>query len=414
LLTAVSFAIMMLITLSMQYHIRKANSLGARLLEQNNNLHTSVVESLSGIRVIKSFVLEHLRGEDVRLKAEGVGEATYHLERNRSQITILQETALFGLVGGIVFVGVSILHVDLAVTVALLFILYRLAPRVNNLNNLRQTVASTMAALCNIDSAINQSSENHIISGTKQFVELRGAIELRRVDFAYEDGTGVLQDANFLVESGKMTALVGASGAGKSTIIDLILRYYDPSQGMVMVDGVDLRELDLASWRNSIGIVSQDVFLFNDTVANNIVLGRPGADKEDIFDAAKRAYAHEFILQLPRGYDTEIGDRGWNLSGGQRQRVALARAILKNPQILILDEATSSLDSESELLIQDYIREIRGTCTILVVAHRISTIQSADRIGVLQDGKIVEEGDWDSLLAEPGVFANYHRLQTGG
>ena len=412
-LAAVAFGIMLIITLSMQFHIRRAKMFGGLLVERNNDLHTSAVESLSGIRVIKSFVLERLRGEDFRRKAQGVGDTTFHLERNRSQIIVLQETALFGLVGAIVYVGVSVLNLDLAVTVALLFILYRLAPRISNMNNLRQTLASAMASLRNVEATISQSSVTAIPNGTKPFVKLHGAIELENVSFSYNDGIQVLQDANFAIENHKITALVGTSGAGKSTLIDLILRYYDPLQGRMLVDGVDLRELDLVSWRKSIGIVSQDIFLFNDTVANNILLGQTGATMEQVVDAAKRAYAHDFILQMPQGYDTPIGDRGWNLSGGQRQRLALARAILKEPQILILDEATSSLDSESEQLIQNHIRAIRGTCTILVVAHRVSTIQDADRIAVLQDGRIVEEGDWDSLLARTGVFANYHRLQLG-
>ena len=153
--------------------------------------------------------------------------------------------------------------------------------------------------------------------------------------------------------------------------------------------------------------------MFNDTIANNIALGRPEVTRESIMEAARQAYADDFIQQLPQGYETQVGDRGWNLSGGQRQRIALARAILKMPEILILDEATSSLDSESEQLIQEYMRKIRGTCTMVVVAHRMSTIQDADKIAVLQDGKIAEEGDWDSLLAGAGVFASYHRIQSG-
>jgi subfamily B ATP-binding cassette protein MsbA len=177
---------------------------------------------------------------------------------------------------------------------------------------------------------------------------------------------------------------------------------------------VDLRELDLESWRKTIGVVSQDVFLFNDTVANNIALWRPEASQESIIEAAKQAYAHEFIQQMPEGYETTIGDRGWNLSGGQRQRLALARAIFSKPEVLILDEATSSLDSESERFIQEYINEIRGTRTLVVVAHRMSTIRGADKIVVLEEGKIVEEGDLNSLLAASGPFARFYRLQFSG
>ena len=195
-------------------------------------------------------------------------------------------------------------------------------------------------------------------------------------------------------------------------MIDLILRYYDPSEGSVLVDSEDLRQLDLASWRRSIGLVSQDVFLFNDTVLNNIAVGNQDSTMQEVVEAAVGAYAHEFIEQLPMGYDTLIGDQGWNLSGGQRQRIALARAILRKPSILILDEATSALDSESEQAVQNHIRRMHGKCTILAVAHRTSTIQDADKIVVLQDGQIVEEGNWDTLLAEAGIFATYHKLQS--
>jgi subfamily B ATP-binding cassette protein MsbA len=167
-------------------------------------------------------------------------------------------------------------------------------------------------------------------------------------------------------------------------------------------------------WRRSIGVVSQDIFLFNDTVRNNILLGRDGVSEEQLISSAKQAYSHDFIMDLPKGYDTPIGDRGLNLSGGQRQRISLARAILLNPEILMLDEATSSLDSESEHLIQNYMSEIRGTCTMIVVAHRTATIRDADRIVVVQDGKIVEEGNWNSLVGGEGIFANYQQLQSGG
>lgn len=412
-LTASALAIMVVIILSMQYLINRAKAMGSNLVDRNNELHGSVVESLGGIRVIKSFVLERLRGQEFNRHADSVRDAVYKIEKNRSQLVVYQEVALFALVGSIVYLGVRVLSADLAVTVALLFVLYRLAPRISNLNNLRQSLAVTMAALRSVEVTISRASDMKIINGDKKFAGLTDSIRLQNVSFSYQEGTAVLENADFTIECGKITAIVGSSGAGKSTLVDLILRFYDPDQGSMLVDGVDLKEFDLKSWRGAIGVVSQDIFLFNDTVINNILIGRPGASIESVRNAAKQAYAHEFIVALPDGYDTNIGDRGWNLSGGQRQRIALARAILKEPEILILDEATSSLDSESERLIQDYIRSIKGSRTIVVVAHRMSTIQDADKIGVLQDGKIVEEGDWDSLLAQTGVFASIHRLQIG-
>ena len=345
--------------------------------------------------------------------AQRLADTNFNLTRNQSQIVIIQEIALFGLIGGIVIVGVSVLSLDITLIVTMLFILYRMAPRITALNAQRQSLLGNLASLQRVKQVAEAAGNREIISGDMPFSKLHNGIELRGIDFSYNGSVQVLHDTSFTIEAGKMTAIIGTSGAGKTTLIDLLLRFYDPVGGTVLVDGVDLRELDLESWRGSIGVVSQDVFLFNDTIANNINLGRPGASQESIEAVARQAYAHDFIMDLPEKYETRVGDRGWNLSGGQRQRVALARAILKGPEILIMDEATSSLDSESEQLIQRYLREIRGTRTIVVVAHRMSTIQDADKIVVLQDGKIVEEGQWDSLVKKEGVLANFQRLQSG-
>ena len=406
----------MVVTVIMQYFINRARVLGAQIVDAHSDMQAGAVDSMSGVRVIKSFQLEDNRLQEFGHRLRGLGVLNYGVDMNRAQANIVQEVSLFGIIGGIVFVAVELIGLDLAVTVALLFVLYRMAPRINNLNSIRQGLAISFAALHHVKEVTDETGSPKIVSGSKPFRSIDNSIVLKNVTFAYNGGPDVLHNADFTIEKGQMTALVGTSGAGKSTLIDLVLRFHDPVKGGIVVDGTDLRELDLADWRRSIGVVSQDVFLFNDSIANNIGfgLGDGNITEEAVISAAKQAYAHDFVLSLPDGYDTIVGDRGLNLSGGQRQRVSLARAILKQPKLLILDEATSSLDSESESLIQDYIREIRGSLTILVVAHRMSTIQSADKIAVLEEGRIVEEGDWDSLLAEEGVFANYHRLQFGG
>ena len=412
-LSAVALGMLIVVTLTMQRFISKASSIGASLVLRHNEFQVASLENLNGVQVIKSFLLERLRLSAFNKKTTEVGETLYALMRNQARMSVLQEISMFGLIGVIVYVGVTAFGLGIAIVVALLFILYRLAPRISSVNMQRQGLAVSLAALHNVKNAMDLASEREITSGSTPFTGLKAGLELRNVSFSFNDSSQVLHDTAFVAETGKMTAIVGPSGAGKTTIMDLIMRFYDPSLGGVYADGVDLRELDLASWRKAIGVVSQDIFLFNDTVANNIGLWQPEITQQRIVDAAREAYADEFIQQLPDGYDTNIGDRGWNLSGGQRQRIALARAILRKPQILILDEATSSLDSESEELIQDYIRRIRGTCTMIVVAHRLSTIQDADKIVVLQDGRIADQGDWDSLLQGSEVFANYHRLQSG-
>ena len=413
LMAVVALGTAAIVTISMQYYISKTASVAATLVSQENMLQNSGIENLGGIHVIKSFLLEPLRGADYRRNAQSVGHAHYTIGKYRSQMTVIQEISLFAIIGIIVFVGASVLNVSLAVIMALLFILYRSMPRISSVNTRRTQLVTVMASMHSVKLAMDQTASAKVVGGDAVFQHLTHGITLRDVSFSYDGITDVLKDTTFSIEKGRLTAIAGASGAGKSTLIDLILRFYDPVEGEILVDGVDLRELDLNSWRGSIGLVSQDIFLFNDSVAYNIGLGRPEYSIDDIKNAAQRAYAHDFIEHFPQGYETRIGDRGWNLSGGQRQRISLARAILAKPDILILDEATSSLDSESEQLIQKYMQEIRGTCTMIVVAHRLSTIQSADNIVVLQDGKIVEDGSWGKLLAADGVLANYHKIQSG-
>lgn len=410
-LAAISLALLVVVTLAMQYYIAKARAQGRERADRQNELQAATVEELSGIHVIKSFLLENLKWKDFWKKAEEVGEINYSLSRNQTRMLTVQEVVGFTLLCGIVLLGISVLDLGIATVIALVFVLYRVTPRLAALNGHRYGLAASLASLHKVKEAIDATGSPTIIAGQKPFVSLRQGIKLDQVSFSYDNGTQALQDASFIIEPGKLTAIVGASGAGKTTLIDLILRHYDPVEGSILVDGVDLRQLDLFSWRSSIGLVSQDVFLFNDTVARNIDIGRPDVTQESVVAAATQAYAHGFIQELPHGYETLIGDRGWNLSGGQRQRLALARAIVKSPDILILDEATSSLDSESERLIQDYMNRVRGNCTIIVVAHRLSTIRNADKIVVLEDGRVVEEGDWEDLIASAGVFAHYHELQ---
>ncbi len=236
-------------------------------------------------------------------------------------------------------------------------------------------------------------------------------IELRNVDFSYND-TPVLKDISFAIPKGRTIALIGSSGVGKSTIADLIPRFYDVKGGAILLDGIDIREYKMESLRSLMSFVTQETFLFNDTIFNNITLGRPDATEEEVMEAAKIANAHDFIMQTEDGYQTITGDRGIRLSGGQRQRLCIARAVLKNPSILILDEATSSLDTESERIVQDALSKLMEGRTTLVIAHRLSTIKAADEIIVLHDGQIIERGHHNELIEiEEGVYRKLTRMQ---
>jgi subfamily B ATP-binding cassette protein MsbA len=240
---------------------------------------------------------------------------------------------------------------------------------------------------------------------------LKQAIEFVSVDFGYDPAELVLHNISLTIERGKMTALVGSSGAGKSTLADLIPRFYDPTQGKILIDGVDLREFEINSLRRKLAVVSQDTFIFNTSIRNNIAYALEEVDEVAIREAAQLANALEFIEEMPEGFETQLGDRGVRLSGGQRQRIAIARALLRDPDILILDEATSALDSVSERLIQESLEKLSVGRTVIAIAHRLSTIVRADKVVVLEQGRIVEQGGYQELLEQQGKLWHYHQMQ---
>ncbi|TVR64942.1 MAG: ATP-binding cassette domain-containing protein [Gemmatimonadales bacterium] len=250
--------------------------------------------------------------------------------------------------------------------------------------------------------------------GARTLGVIREGIQFNGVSFAYRPGEPVLNQINFSAPVGSVTALVGPSGAGKTTLVDLLGRFYEATDGVIRIDGVDIREFTLASLRNKLGIVSQETVLFHDTVRANIAYGLDDVPDEDLHQAARAAHADGFIDRLPRGYDTVVGERGTQLSGGQRQRIAIARAILRDPPILILDEATSALDSESERLVQVAMERLLRGRTVFVIAHRLSTVQQADQILVMAEGEIVQRGTHADLLAEGGLYRHLHDLQLSG
>ena len=292
-----------------------------------------------------------------------------------------------------------------------LFVLLRIMPIVRQLNGARAHLSNFQGPLSNIKELLRTDNKTYLQDGTVQFSRLQQAIELVDVDFGYDASELVLHNITLTIKQGQMTALVGASGAGKTTLSDLIPRFYDPTQGSILIDGVNLREFEINSLRLRLAVVSQDTFIFNTSVRNNIAYAIEGADEAAIWEAARLANALEFIQDLPLGFETKLGDRGVRLSGGQRQRIAIARALLRDPDILILDEATSALDSVSERLIQESLEKLSCGRTVIAIAHRLSTIIRADKVVVLDAGRIVEQGGYQELLDKRGKLWKYHQMQ---
>lgn len=296
--------------------------------------------------------------------------------------------------------------------ITFLFFLFRSYDPMRKLSRLQNSLSQALAAARHVWEVLDERSEIPEKPNAVELSPLRSDIELRQVSFGYaNEGRRVLQDVNLTVPVGKMVALVGESGGGKSTLTKLMPRFHDPTSGAILWDGTDLRDAQITSLRSQMALVTQETVLFNDTVRYNITYGRPGASDEELRDAARTAFAHDFIMDLPSGYDTIIGERGTFLSGGQRQRLAIARAILMNAPVLILDEATSALDAESEQLVQRAIANLVRDRTTIVIAHRLSTVRRADNIVVMEAGRIIEQGTHKDLLARGGQYQKLYEMQ---
>ncbi len=379
-------------------------------------LNAALNDNFSGIREIQAFTREETEAERIWTRIVRYRDSLLRALRLMAVFHPAVELAsALGTIFLIYFGGRLVLNRTLPIADLVAYFLYLelLYQPVRALSNVWESIQQSVAGAERIAELLEQEPD---VAERPGAVELpgraRGEIRFEGVSFAYRPGEPVLEDIDLEIAPGSMVALVGPTGVGKTTLAMLIPRFYDVGSGRITLDGHDLRDLTLDSLRRQISIVLQDVFLFHGTVRENILFGRPDATEEEMVEAAKVANAHAFIVELPQGYDTVIGERGVKLSGGQRQRLAIARAVLKDAPILILDEATSSVDTETELLIQQALERLMAGRTTIVIAHRLSTVRRADKIVVLQDGRIVEEGTHDELMARGGLYHHLNRVQV--
>jgi ATP-binding cassette, subfamily B, bacterial len=410
--------ILMFFTMFMVYfsvfYNKKMRSVFKANREKIANVNAVVQDSLSGIRVVKSFANEEI--EKAKFKKgnneflETKQDSYFIMGRFFSGNSFFQGILYLSV---ILFGGVFISTDSLSISDLVVYILYInvfLNP-IEKLINFTEQLQRGLSGFVRFLEVIETEPDIEDKEGAVELVSPEGNIEFRNVSFSYNEDNKVLENMNISIPAGRNIALVGPSGGGKTTICSLIPRFYEVSEGSITIDGIDVRDLKLKSLRDSIGIVQQDVYLFGGSIKENIGYGKPDATDKEIIEAAKKANIHEFIMSLPEGYDTYVGERGVKLSGGQKQRISIARVFLKNPPILILDEATSALDNESERYIQNSLEELSKNRTTLVIAHRLSTIRNADEILVLTDEGIKEQGSHDELLDVNGIYAGLYNMQ---
>jgi len=385
-----------------------------RVRDRLGDINAELQDNISGMRVIQAFGQE--RSELDRFIRRSTQYYEERVKGIRYWSSFFPAMGFVASLGTVIVLGFGAYRVfngalTLGGLVAFISYVASFYEPINRLVQVDNTVQQAIAAGERVFELLDTVPEIEDTPDAIELPSIQGAVAFEGVSFRYGTGDEVLRDVSFEMRPGEVVALVGPSGAGKTSIANLIPRFYDPIRGRITVDGYDVRKVKLASLRRQIAVVLQDTFLFNGTVRENIIYGKPNASEEEMVAAAEAAYAHEFIMNLPRGYDTEIGERGVKLSGGQKQRLALARAILTDPRILILDEATSSVDAEAEYLIQRALEKVLEGRTALIIAHRLSTIRHADKIIALEDGRIVEVGDHRQLLARGGLYSQMYRRQ---
>jgi ATP-binding cassette, subfamily B, bacterial MsbA len=394
--------------------IRRIYSIARTQFQGGTRIIETLQETLQGIRIVKAFTLEDIMRERFDRNVAAVEHEANKMARVSNRASPLMETlggcaiAIAITYGGYRVIETGATPGQFFSFITAFLLAYEPAKRLARLNiELNSALVGVRVLFEVLDSPPSEPPD----SGSPDLRATNGRLEFNDVHFAYRGDEPVLRGMSFVAEPGKLTALVGPSGGGKSTVFNLLLRFYENEHGQIAIDGQDISRVSRRSLRQHIAYVGQDVFLFRDTIRENIAFGKPGASDDEIVAAAKAAYAHDFILSFPRGYDTPVGEHGLQLSGGQRQRVAIARALIRNAPIILLDEATAALDSESELQVREAMEHLCQGRTTLAIAHRLHTVSHADRIYVVEDGRAVEFGRHDELLRKGGRYASFYRLQ---
>lgn len=411
LVTFATFPVVLFFIDSFGKRIRKS---GSRIQEAAADITSVLQEVASSPRVIKSFVRE---GYEVdRFDKENMNNFRANMKYAQLSSTLTPTIEFVAAIGVSIILwygGNSVINGSITAGSLVAFLTYavNISNPIKRLSRVIGNIQRALAAAQRVFDVLDLPEDIKNAPDAKLLPKVKGDVRFNDVSFAYNENEEVLSHVSFEVKSGEMIAFVGPSGAGKSTVASLLPRFYDATNGSITIDGQDIRKVTLDSLREQVGIVPQETVLFNGSVYDNILYGRLDATREEVEAAAKAANAHDFIMQLPNGYETMLGDRGMNISGGQRQRISIARAILKNPQILILDEATSALDTESERVVQEALDRLMVGRTSFVIAHRLSTIKNADKIMVLEKGQLIEQGNHDELMAMDGLYAHLYKIQ---
>ncbi|MFA4859119.1 ABC transporter ATP-binding protein [Methanoregula sp.] len=411
-LTAICFVIGLISFILLNLILAKSKTIAVEVVEVNTRMNEFTSERFHLLKLIKIFSTENNEIQSFFKITDAYAKQGRIFQTNGILIESVFQVIMFTLAVVILIMASMVLNLSLPMILVYIFILIRLSDPLRQINQKRHELEGNLASLKKIDQILTESQESTTIkSGEIIFPGIKEEIILDQVSFSYQEGMKTLHAISLKIRKNEMVALVGASGGGKSTLINVIIRLIEPNEGSIKIDSVDISRFDLASYRRKIGFVSQDSYLINESILMNIAYGCDRISRDRAMEVAKMVNAHEFITQLPRGYDTEIGDNGVKLSGGQKQRLSLARALYREPELLILDEATSALDSESERVIQESISLLKHRYTIVAIAHRLSTIRNSDKIVVIEKGSITESGSHNDLLKLNGNYAKYYALQ---